>query len=69
MNKYGPVSIPQVHAHLNVGEKQRDAWVLCMTKAVELQPFKPSFKKYLVEQLRIPAERIRKTSIGKGNAL
>ena len=69
VNKYGPVSIPRVHAHLNVGEKERDAWLLCMMKAVELQPFKPSFKKYLLEQLWVPAERIRKTCSSKGNAL
>jgi len=69
VNKYGLVSIPQAGTHLNVGEKERDAWLLCMTKAVELQPFKPSFKEYLLEQLWIPEERIRKTCNGKGNAL
>jgi len=40
-----------------------------MTKAVELQPFKLSFKKYLLEQLWIPAEQNRKTCTGKGSAL
>ena len=62
--KYGPLSIPGVHMHLTVGEEERDAWLLCMQQAVDLQDYKPSFKVYLLEQLAIPAERIRMTSKG-----
>lgn len=62
--KYPPISIPQVHMHLDVGERERDAWLLCMQKAIELQPYKPSFKKYLLEQLAVPAERVRVTCKG-----
>ncbi len=62
VEKHGPVNIPRSHMHLAVGEKERDAWLLCMEKAIELQPYKPSFKKYLLEQLALPAERIRLTS-------
>lgn len=65
-DKYGPISIPQVHRHLAVGPQERDAWLLCMQKAVEQQPYKPVFKKYLLEQLAVPAERIRVTC--QGNA-
>lgn len=63
-DKYGPISIPKVHMHLAVGEQERDAWLLCMKKAAELQPYKPAFKKYLLEQLALPAERIRVTCKG-----
>ena len=35
-----------------------ESWVLCMQKAVDEQPCKESFKVYLIEQLRVPAERI-----------
>lgn len=63
--KFGPVSIPKAHRHLAIGEPERDAWLLCMAKAAELQPYKPSFKKYLLEQLALPAEHIRMTC--KGN--
>jgi len=62
VNKYGPVNIPKAHMHLSVGIEERDAWLLCMARSIELQPFKPSFKKYLLEQFAIPAERIRQTS-------
>ena len=32
--------------------------MLCMQKAVDEQPYEESFKVYLIEQLRVPAERI-----------
>ena len=41
---------------------ERNAWLGCMQRALEQQPFDAAFKKYLLEQLEIPAERIRKTS-------
>ena len=57
--KYGPISIPRAHAHLNIGTKQRDAWLSCMQKALEKQPYAANFKTYLIEQLYRPAERSR----------
>ena len=56
---YGPINIPGAHRHLSVGVEERDAWMLCMAKAVELQPYDEAFKKYLIAQLSVPAERIR----------
>ena len=57
--KYGPIRIPSAHAHLNIGTKQRDAWLSCMHQALEQQPYAESFKAYLITQLAIPAERCR----------
>lgn len=57
--KYGPISMPLAHAPFPIGKVERDAWLLCMQKAVDVQPFDESFKKYLMEQLAIPAERVR----------
>jgi hemoglobin len=56
--KYGGINIPRDHAHLTVGEAERDAWLLCMEKAIALQDYSPVFGEYLLTQLRIPAERI-----------
>jgi hemoglobin len=56
--KYGPISIPNVHAHLRIGEAERDAWLACMERAVARQSFSPEFAAYLMAQLRIPAQRI-----------
>lgn len=59
---YGPINIPKVHAHLNVTESERDAWLYCMHKALEQMPYDADFKVYLLEQLKVPAERIRQMS-------
>jgi len=60
--KYGGISIPMVHQHLVIGEKERDAWLFCMTEALKKQDYTSEFKKYLIEQLAFPAERIRQVS-------
>jgi hemoglobin len=56
---FGGINIPAFHQPYPIGEAERDAWLLCMERAIALQPFQPSFKDYLLTQLRIPAERIR----------
>ncbi len=56
---FGNIKLPVAHRHLSIGVAERDAWILCMQKALELQPYEDSFKVYLIEQLRVPAERIR----------
>lgn len=57
-DKYGSINIPRDHAHLVIGEAERDAWLLCMERAIALQNYSPEFGQYLLAQLRIPAERI-----------
>jgi hemoglobin len=56
---FGSINIPQAHKHLTIGHGESDAWILCMQRAVNLQPYEDDFKSYLITQLRIPAERIR----------
>ncbi|MCP5159197.1 MAG: group II truncated hemoglobin [Gammaproteobacteria bacterium] len=57
--KYGPIRIPQVHSHLAIGRSERDAWLRCMEEALKVQPYAEAFKRYLLEQLFVPAERSR----------
>ena len=56
---FGSLSIPAAHQHLPVGEAESEAWLYCMQKALETQPYEEAFKAYLITQLRVPAERIR----------
>ncbi len=59
-NKYGPIRIPAAHAHLKIEEAERDAWMLCMQKAVADQSkWADSFKEYFMIQIAVPAERVR----------
>lgn len=56
--EYGPIRLPMFHRDMPIGEEERDAWMLCMQKAVAQQPFEESFAQYLIAQLWVPAERI-----------
>lgn len=58
--KYGAIGIPRVHQHLAIKTPERDQWLTCMAESVEEQPFDPSFKQYLMEQLYVPAEAVRR---------
>lgn len=58
--KYGAIGIPKVHAHLAIATTERDQWLTCMTESVAEQPFAPDFKKYLMAQLFVPAEAVRR---------
>lgn len=60
--KYGPISIPLVHAHLKITAIERDQWLECMALALERQAYEPKFIEYLLKQLSVPADRIRELS-------
>lgn len=65
MQHFGSISIPKVHMHLTIESEERDAWMLCMEKALNALDYPVSFKTYLMEQLFRPAEMIRQTSQDK----
>ena len=58
--KYGAIGIPRVHAHLDIEMPERDQWLTCMSESVAEQPFAPEFKAYLMDQLFVPAEAVRR---------
>ena len=60
--KYGPIRIPSAHAHLPVGPEERDAWLLCMERAIAEQHYAADFAAYLLRELRVPADRIVEVS-------
>jgi hemoglobin len=64
--RYGPIKIPQVHSHLPIREPERDAWLACMELALAQQPYPDELKRYLLDQLFVPAERIRVVIEGQG---
>lgn len=58
--KYGQISIPGAHYHIDIGIAERDAWLLCMKKALHLQADYPQdFREYLMKQLSFPANLCR----------
>lgn len=60
--KYGPIHIPMAHRHLVINEPERDAWLLCMQKAADRQPWAEDFKHYFMTVIAMPAEKVRVTS-------
>ncbi len=57
--KYGPIKLAQAHAHLAIGTPEKEAWLLCMEKALEKQDWPQEFKAFLLTRLQTPAERCR----------
>jgi hemoglobin len=62
--KYGAIGIPRVHAHLAIATDERDQWLTCMGESVAEQSFAADFKAYLMEQLYVPAEAVRRRCMG-----
>lgn len=56
---YGSINIPGAHRHLDIGLAEKDAWLLCMQKALDDQPYEETFKRYVMVQLSFPAEMCR----------
>lgn len=62
---YGPISIPGAHKRFSIGYEERDAWLLCMQRAIAVQPYSDQLKDYLLAALSIPAERVRQVNAGE----
>jgi hemoglobin len=59
---FKPISIPRAHDHLHIDEVERDAWLACMARAVDDQPWTDDFKRYFLQAIAVPAERVRLAS-------
>lgn len=56
--KYGSISIPGSHQHLDIGRNEKDAWLRCMRLAIAEQNYTQDFSDYLLKQLSVPANRV-----------
>lgn len=61
--KYGTIHLPIAHKHLMVDAAARDAWLHCMSLALEQQDYDTDFKAYMLAQLKVPAQRIHKVNL------
>jgi hemoglobin len=64
IEKYGPIRIPVAHKHLDITAVERDLWLDCMARALAEQDYPPALVEYLLQQLYIPAERVRQACMG-----
>ncbi|MCK2044800.1 group II truncated hemoglobin [Chromohalobacter sp. TMW 2.2299] len=58
--RFGPIAIPAAHRHLDIGPEERDAWLTCMATALDEIGAADDLKRYLLTQLRHPAEMCRR---------
>lgn len=65
--RYGSIDIPRAHAHLQVKEAERDQWLACMQEALALQDYPESLTAYLLRELSVPAEAIRRVCSSSGS--
>ena len=57
-DRWGPIRIPAAHAHIEVGEAERDAWLDCMQVAIDAVDVPDDFRAYFMREIRVPAERV-----------
>lgn len=60
--RFGPISIPQFHSRWPIAEAESEAWLSCMEQAIARQGYSVAFADYLLQQLRVPAARIRQAA-------
>ena len=58
--KYGSISIPRMHEHLAIAMPEREQWLTRMSETVAEQSFDTEFRTYLMEQMFVPAEGVRR---------
>ena len=56
--KYGSLSIPRVHLHLDIGPIERDQWLACMSQAMAAEELGADLVEYLLRQLNHPAQLV-----------
>lgn len=64
--RWGPIRIPRAHAHLRIGDADRDAWLMCMDHAVEQMDIPEDFRIYFKREIRVPADRVHAVSLSPG---
>ncbi|KLV04797.1 globin [Photobacterium aquae] len=57
--KYGAMNLPGAHRHVSIGMAEKNAWLLCMEKALAEQGYDDLFQRHVMVQLAFPAEMCR----------
>ena len=66
--RWGPIRIPDAHAHLPVTQADHDAWLTCMDGAVDLMDLPDDFRAYFKREIRVPAGRVLSRTACPGSA-
>ncbi len=58
IEKYGHSNVREMHQHVQIGPEERDAWLLCMSRAIEKIGIEPEAAKILMKHFRRVADLI-----------
>ena len=50
--KHGHSDVREMHRHIEVGPAERDAWLLCMSRAIEKVGFEPGISEEMMKHFR-----------------
>ena len=64
-SKYGSIKIGPAHRRHNITEEHAKAWLLCMNKAIDAQPYSEKFTLFLKSQFNTPIRKILDTQSEK----
>jgi hemoglobin len=56
--KYGSINLTNLHESHAIDIAERDMWLSCMEKALDKQLIEKELQGYLLERLRVPADKI-----------
>lgn len=56
--RYGNINVPAIHSPFSINQSHAEAWLRCMSLAIDEQDYDINFCDYLKQQLAIPVGRI-----------
>ena len=59
VERYGQMNLASAHCHLDIGLAEKKAWLMCMQKALDAQPYDELLKRFIIVRLSFPAEICR----------
>lgn len=62
VERFGPPMLRARHLPFAIGEPERDAWLMCMERAVDEQEMPPELRDFLRDRFRAMADHMRNLS-------
>ena len=58
MEKHGHANVRTIHEHIEINKEAKDAWLKCMSKAIDAIGYKENLKNTLILSFSSIAERL-----------
>ncbi|MEX2049445.1 MAG: group II truncated hemoglobin [Gemmatimonadota bacterium] len=64
VERFGPPALRARHLPFSIGDAERDAWMLCMTRALDEQQMPAELREFLRDRFRAMADHMRNRAGG-----